>query len=513
MQRRVRAIPSGLGAGLVAAMVCSVFAWLGVVNGDEGWYAICARIVSEGRLPYRDFAFTQGPVYLYLLAPFVRLVPDLYTARAVSVVCTAVAVGLLVTMANRVGGKWAARASCLALLATIPSLPYWLSITKTYALSCLLLSAILFTLTSATRPAVRYPVVAALAVVLTETRSTGFPLALLLIVALMVLSPEPKIRVRVVMASVAATVPFAVLVSLEWTRAKWGLLDYHHLSSKGTPGPGRFVSRTFAVAHAWPGPFVLATAALVVVLFDAGIRARLRRRLDLVAVAVGIVLFVVLHEAAAQFFSEEYLAPVIAPLVVVSVVILVRAATAQGAAALSRRLNLAVRGVLVGAIAFTAFTGGHSYYLGAPGWSGDPAGLSAITKCVQRYSKPHDTVFALSLEEVVVEAHRQPVPGVTLGVFSYQDFSIDKARQMKVLDAATLASTFQHRPPKVAVLTVDDIFETHRAGYFSHQKVVNNAWYFRFQAYKPVCHVTIIRHVFKNEPVVVTVYARGGARH
>ena len=493
-------------------MVCSVFAWLGVVNGDEGWYAICARIVAEGRLPYRDFAFTQGPVYLYLLAPFVRLVPDLYTARAVSVVCTAVAVGLLVTVANRVGGKWAARASCAALLATIPSLPYWLSITKTYALSCLLLSAILFVLTSATRPGVRYPLAAALAVVLTETRSTGFPLALLLIVALLRLSPDPKTRVRVVMASVAATIPFAVLVSLEWTRAKWGLLDYHHLSSKGTPGPGRFVSRTFAVAHAWPGPFLLATAALVVAMLDADIRARLRRRLDLVAFAVGIVLFVVLHEAAAQFFSEEYLAPVIAPLVVVSVVILVRAVTAQGAAALSRRFSVAVRGVLVGAVVFTAFTGGHSYYLGAPGWSGDPAGLSAITKCVQRYSKPHDTVFALSLEEVVVEAHRRPVPGVTLGVFSYQDFSNAKARRMKVLNPVTLASTFRNRPPQVAVFTAEDFFETQRAGFFSHKKFVNNPWYFEFQAYRPVCRVTIVRHVFVNQPVSVTVYARTSGR-
>ena len=136
VHRDERSLRYGLIAGAVAAIICAIFAWLGVVNGDEGWFAVSARLVSQGRLPYRDFSFPQGPAYAYLLAPFVRLVPSLYTARALSVVLTAVSVGLLITTAYRVGGKWAARASGLALLATIPSLPYWLSITKTYALSC-----------------------------------------------------------------------------------------------------------------------------------------------------------------------------------------------------------------------------------------------------------------------------------------------------------------------------------------------------------------------------------------
>ena len=145
---RDRLLAPGVGAAVTAGAVCAVFAWLGVVNGDEGWYALGARFVSQGRLPYRDFAFTQGPAYLYVLAPFVRFLPYVYTARAVSVVCTAVSIGLLIATARRVGGKWTARVACVALLATIPSLPYWLSITKTYSLACLFLSAAFFTLTS-----------------------------------------------------------------------------------------------------------------------------------------------------------------------------------------------------------------------------------------------------------------------------------------------------------------------------------------------------------------------------
>ncbi len=36
--------------------------YLGDLNQDEGWYLYAARQVHEGRMPYRDFAFTQGPM-------------------------------------------------------------------------------------------------------------------------------------------------------------------------------------------------------------------------------------------------------------------------------------------------------------------------------------------------------------------------------------------------------------------------------------------------------------------
>jgi hypothetical protein len=511
MQRRDSAILPGVAAAAVAGIVAGIFAWLGVVNGDEGWYVLGARLVGQGRLPYRDFAFTQGPAYLYVLAPFVRLVPGLYSARAVSVICTAVAVGLLVTVARRVGGKWAAIASGAALLAAIPSLPYWLSITKTYALSCLLLAAILFTLTSPARPAIRLPLAAALAVGFAETRITGLALAVLLIAAIVARSPDTKTRVRIALASAATALPFVFLVLGEWTRARWGLVDYHQLGATGS-GIGQYFSRTFAAARAWPGPFLLGAAATAVTLVNVEMRARLKRRLDLTAVAVGIVLFVVLSEAGGSFFAEEYLAPVVAPLVVVSIVILVRALANTDARTRSRRYSLAVRSVLIAGIAVTALTGGHSDYLGLPGWKGDPAAMSAITRCVQRYSRPGDAVFALSLEEVVVEANRQPAPNVSLGMFSYQDVSTKRAQALKILNSETLGTLFMRRPPKVAVLTAADIFETQRAGWFSHHFTTNIAFYLAFRAYHPVCRETVERHVFSNVPVAVTVYARTGAR-
>jgi hypothetical protein len=44
------------------------------MNGDEGFYAIAARSAMEGRLPYRDFAYTQMPFLPYLNGIAMRIV-------------------------------------------------------------------------------------------------------------------------------------------------------------------------------------------------------------------------------------------------------------------------------------------------------------------------------------------------------------------------------------------------------------------------------------------------------
>lgn len=51
---------------------CLAFAavWLGGLNQDEGWYLYAANLVAEGRVPYRDFFFTQGPVMPVVYSAF-----------------------------------------------------------------------------------------------------------------------------------------------------------------------------------------------------------------------------------------------------------------------------------------------------------------------------------------------------------------------------------------------------------------------------------------------------------
>ena len=64
--KTIRQIVGGLnGWRLLTAVLVLVVAglalWWGSVNQDEGWYLYAAQMVRDGRLPYHDFFFTQGP--------------------------------------------------------------------------------------------------------------------------------------------------------------------------------------------------------------------------------------------------------------------------------------------------------------------------------------------------------------------------------------------------------------------------------------------------------------------
>ncbi len=57
---------------LPVILLISLMVWFGLsavnlyygeLNQDEGWYLYAARLAAEGQQPYRDFAFTQGPVF------------------------------------------------------------------------------------------------------------------------------------------------------------------------------------------------------------------------------------------------------------------------------------------------------------------------------------------------------------------------------------------------------------------------------------------------------------------
>ena len=507
MDRPGGAWRAGFLAGAATAVVGSLFAWLGVVNGDEGWYGLAARAIGDGRVPYRDFALAQGPGYPTFLAPFVALWPNLGMTRAVSVLCAAIGVGLLVATAHRVGGRRAALISSVALLATVPSLPYWLSITKTYAFCFLLLAAIVFLLAGGPRPRVGYPIAAVLAVGLVVTRTTGIAIAAPLVLALLVRAPDRATRRDVLLGAAIVSIPFAVLLWREWPQAHWGLYEYHHLALVRQDGPGRYVSRSVGALRAWPGPVALAVVALVAALRTPTMRAWLRRRLDVVAFAVGIPVFVLLHESGGIFFTEEYLAPLIGVVVVGSVLVILRAVGELAPIDHGRARRILVACLTVGIVA-TAVTGGHRDYLGRPGWRGSIAGLDPINRCIREHSVPTDEVLALYVEEVVLQTGRRAVPGASLGSFSYQDVSTARARQLRILNSTELTRILERRPPKVLVFTPFDFNSIYRGGWFSDHLIDTTAINRTFLQYRPVCRARIERNVFNNLPIKVDVYVR-----
>ncbi|MBQ4199560.1 MAG: hypothetical protein II649_06730 [Kiritimatiellae bacterium] len=137
-------------AAAVALCVALLATWYGGLNQDEGWYLYSAQMVRSGKMPYRDFFFTQGPAlpFVYSAMSWVWAqgspLSGLLGGRVVTLVfglfATACAVGLvrrLVPEERR--GK--AALVVFALLACNVYHVYFTTIPKTYALGSLFVLA------------------------------------------------------------------------------------------------------------------------------------------------------------------------------------------------------------------------------------------------------------------------------------------------------------------------------------------------------------------------------------
>ncbi len=139
----------------VTAACVTLSLWWGGLNQDEGWYLYAAQLVREGKLPYRDFFFTQGPtlpfVYSVLspvwgpASPLHGLLGGRVVTFLLGLIATLLASGLVrrLVLAER---RSAAGLTVFALLAGNLYHVYFTTIPKTYALGALFVMAGFFLL-------------------------------------------------------------------------------------------------------------------------------------------------------------------------------------------------------------------------------------------------------------------------------------------------------------------------------------------------------------------------------
>ena len=120
--------------------------WMGELNQDEGWYLHAAKQMTEGRMPYRDFAFTQPPMLplVYSWAyPWVGRF-GLLGGRALTWILGAMGTLSAVWLAMRAGPRTAQRLTaglCFILIAMNLQQSYFTTVVKTYSLAGLFLCA------------------------------------------------------------------------------------------------------------------------------------------------------------------------------------------------------------------------------------------------------------------------------------------------------------------------------------------------------------------------------------
>jgi hypothetical protein len=144
---------------LILALCCVYFAALVYyatvrrVDGDEGFYTTAARLVWQGKTPYKDFFYQQAPLLPYVYSGIWAIRPNsLVAMRILSVVFCAAATSLWgfgLLRVKALPGKVA-----LATLLTILLDPYWISwnvVVKTFSFSNLMISVALVSLYAALR--------------------------------------------------------------------------------------------------------------------------------------------------------------------------------------------------------------------------------------------------------------------------------------------------------------------------------------------------------------------------
>lgn len=121
-------------------VLCGAAVWMGGLNQDEGWYLYAANLVAKGQMPYRDFAFTQGPVLPFAYSAFAGIwrAGGLLGARLFTLALGLLGILFAMGLARRLVADDRRNVAALVvffLLATNLYHLYYLAIPKTYALA------------------------------------------------------------------------------------------------------------------------------------------------------------------------------------------------------------------------------------------------------------------------------------------------------------------------------------------------------------------------------------------
>jgi len=127
---------------LIYLLCLLYYAHLRPLDGDEGYYTTAARLVWEGKVPYKDFAYQQGVLLPYIYSWIWGIYPQsLVAMRFLSGVCGTIAV--LLWGAWLVSSRRFSATVVLATFAVIVCNPYWVwwnIAVKTFAVANLLVS-------------------------------------------------------------------------------------------------------------------------------------------------------------------------------------------------------------------------------------------------------------------------------------------------------------------------------------------------------------------------------------
>jgi hypothetical protein len=293
----------GLLAILAAALYASVSLFMvfnGALNIDEGFYGLSSRAAMQGLLPYRDFGYTQLPLFPYINGAVMELTGFSFIGqRLASALWAALTVALGSAWLWRRRGRLAGLGFVAVMVSGLQWM-YFAHIGKTNALAGLLILAAVVVLVSVRRPAAQILATSVLGVVAIGCRLPVAPFFFVIWAGLLARNFSPGNLVRALFwPALFALVLIAPFVAAAPDAFRFWALDIH--------GESRVVRNWHLDL---PSLFPLSPAlCLMGLVLPVGLllgRIRIARPLDLVLLALFVALACNVLPAGAY---PEYPAP------------------------------------------------------------------------------------------------------------------------------------------------------------------------------------------------------------
>lgn len=451
---------AALGVGFI---VSAANLWLGDLNQDEGWYLYAANQVADGKLPYRDFAFSQPPVMPFVYALVARLVDAQGVAggrffTAILGVLSALLAAGLAWRASPAG--WKPHGALLTLILVLCNVyhSYFTTVVKTYSLCSLFLVGGLLTLSFITnqcgwRKAFIAGVLLALAAGTRMSAGAALPvMGLYLLFNRKPLGDKPWVAFGVGggLSLLGIFLPFAMMAPDGF---RFFVFDYHTLRSSGT-FLSSLVYKAGFISRFVQGYLVLTFLLLAVIVFawlkpvGTGKKGETGGRKGFIAGLWGVGVLISLVHLSAPFPYDDYqvfVYPVLCAALSIGLCAwCALRIDAPASAARWRRWLIFVTFFMSVAASFSSPLNQAWFILGRDRiwWNfkeePDVAKLRRIGRWLADRCEPDEFLLTEDIY-VAVEAGLSVPPGMEMGIFCYfPEWDRERAERIRVLNKEML---------------------------------------------------------------------------
>lgn len=441
---------------LIFTVFSTFYILFGKAQYDEGFYLYASKIAWLGKIPYRDFFFTQMPLLPYVYGlPQHLLGTGLYLGRLTSFFFAILSLLLVYAIARRSETHIAGLIAAALFVFNLETI-YMENIVLTTALSVFLILLASFLLVSKINDYPKAILSATILVVATGVRASVAPIILVFLLFLWLTKGWRVFLAGLIATLVAGLAILSPFYFLSKGAVFFAVFGSHITKQPVVPLPKIIyifwaIGQTTLLYFAQAALGLLLLATFIINQGARGFFERLKEERIYLAFGSAVILVSLVHFLPTQARYPTYEALVV-PLVSIIVAGGVDRVYQQLQDKKIRRIFLS--GVIILILLVPLAQVGHMVDIS--GGQSPIAEIQGVASFIQKHSSQND--FLLTFDSyLAIEAQRSVPPGLEMSIFSYfPTWSTAKAEKYKVVNNEILIDYVENQQPKVIALTEFD---------------------------------------------------------